>query len=183
VEAVDGRTADEGSVILFLNGAFGIGKTTVARALKKRLPRVLLYDPELVGIALQRITRVDDFQDLRAWRRLTILGLRIARLVRTNVIVPMAISNPAYLQEIRDGVRRFEPHVVHVCLVAPVDVVHARQQQRGATGADAAWQFRRAAECCIAHAGEEFAEHVSAQRGVEEIVDELLQAIPNHPSR
>lgn len=170
-------------MILLLNGAFGIGKTTVARALKKRLPRALLYDPELAGIALQRVLRVGDFQDLRAWRRLTILGLRLARLLRSNVIVPMAISNPAYLQEIVDGVRRFEPRVVHVCLVAPVEVVHARQRQRGATGADAAWQFRRAAECCVAHAGDEFATHVSAERGVEEIVEAVLQAIPNHPAR
>ena len=65
---------------MFLNGAFGIGKTTVARALVKRLPRAVLFDPEPIGVLLQRFRRVDDFQDLRAWRRLTIFGIRIARM-------------------------------------------------------------------------------------------------------
>jgi len=54
-------------VILLLNGAFGIGKTTVARALVARLPRSVLFDPELIGMALQGTA--GDFQDRKAWRR------------------------------------------------------------------------------------------------------------------
>src|SRR5215212_700270 len=115
-------------MILLLNGAFGIGKTTVARAMVARMPRALLFDPELIGMALQRLgrltgRRIDDFQDLRMWRRLTVAGLRIARRFRPNIIVPMAISNVAYLDELRAGISAFEPRLVHVCLVAPVEVV------------------------------------------------------------
>jgi gluconate kinase len=159
-------------VIVFLNGAFGIGKTTVARALVARLPRAVLFDPEPVGIALQRLRRVDDFQDLALWRRLTILGLRLTRLLWPNVVVPMAFSNAAYLEEVRDAVSRFEPRVLHFCLVAPYEVVHERLQQRGDAGT---WAERRARECCDVHAEPRFAVQIDAQREPSAIVEELLR--------
>ena len=102
-------------MILLLNGAFGIGKTTVARLLVKRMPRAVLFNPELIGRALQFVRPVDDFQDLPSWRRMTIAGLRATRMVWPNVIVPMAFSNSEYLDEIRRGIERFEPDVAHVC--------------------------------------------------------------------
>ncbi len=145
-------------MILLLNGAFGIGKTTVARLLVKCMKGAVLYDPERIGFVLQRIRRVDDFQDLRLWRRLTIVGLRIARLFCRNVVVPMAFSNVDYLQEIRDGASRFDSRVLHFCLVAPLDVVYARLRERGAEE----WAFRRAAECCAVHGEAAFATPIDA---------------------
>ncbi len=158
-------------MIVFLNGAFGIGKTTVARALVARLPRAVLFDPEPIGIVLQRIRRIDDFQDFVLWRRLTILGLRLTRMLWPNVVVPMAFSNSAYLEEIRDAVSRFEPHVLHFCLVAPYEVVHARLQQRGDAGE---WGKRRARECCDVHGEARFAVQIDAEREPSAIVEDLL---------
>lgn len=160
-------------MILFLNGAFGIGKTTVARALVRRLPDAVLFDPEPVGIVLQRLRRIDDFQDLVLWRRLTIAGIRLARLFRRNVVVPMAFSNAAYLREVLEGVARFEPDVLHLCLVAPVDTVLQRLRDRGA----GAWEERRARECCAVHGQPAFAEQTDATGPPGEIVEALLRAI------
>ena len=168
-------------MIILLNGAFGIGKTTVARALTARLPRAALFDPEFIGIALQRGAcllgrEVDDFQDLASWRRLTVAGIRAARAVRTNVVVPMAFSNTAYLQEIRRGLGRFEPLLFHVCLVAPIEVVHERLRNRGEDLEASAWQCRRASECCAAHASDEFATHIDAAHGSpDEIAEKILR--------
>jgi hypothetical protein len=170
-------------VILLLNGAFGIGKTGVARVLVTRLPRAVLYDPELIGIVLQRTARlfgvsVPDFQDLRLWRRLTIVSLRAMRLFKRNVIVPMAFSNASYLQEIRAGISRFEPSQFHFCLVAPIEVIQQRLRNRTLHQPDAAWQFRRAAECCAVHRGNEFARHVdAADRDVEQIAEEIMRCL------
>jgi len=177
-------------VIVLLNGAFGIGKTTVARALVARLPDSLLFDPELTGLILQRTLRaagrdVGDFQDLTSWRRLTILGLRLARRVKTNIVVPMAFSNASYLREVRDGISRADPHVVHFCLVAPLAVVQARIRARGVDPADpdGAWQYRRATECCAIHSDTAFAEQVSAVgRGPDAIAEELLTRLTAAPS-
>lgn len=157
-------------MILLLNGAFGIGKTTVARAFVARSRRTVLFDPELIGMALQRLWRVEDFQDLRAWRRLTILGLRVTRLFWPNVIVPMTFTNPAYLEEIRAGIARFEPHVVHVCLVAPEEVVRERLRGRPRD----TWVDGRVSECCRVHRGEDFAMQIeTANRTPDEIAEEL----------
>ena len=159
-------------MILFLNGAFGIGKTTVARALVDRLPRAVLFDPEPLGVALQRLCRVDDFQDLAVWRRLTVLLIRCVRVFRSNVVVPMAFSNVAYLDELRERVSRFEPDVLHFCLVAPFDVVRERLRTRGANAGE--WELRRARECCDAHGDPCFAMQIDATRDPSTIVEDLL---------
>jgi hypothetical protein len=173
-------------MILLLNGAFGVGKTTVARAVVARLPRAVLFDPEIIGIALQRLARaagrhVDDFQDLPLWRRLTIVALRVTRLFWPNIVVPMAFSDLSHLREIRSGIARFEPRALHFCLVAPLEVIHDRLRQRGSSGEDAAWQYRRAAECCTAHESSEFATHIRAEgRTVDEIAEEIVRAVAHH---
>ena len=161
-----------------MNGAFGIGKTTVARELRRRRPGSAIYDPEWAGLILQRLPRfvrlegrgTDDFQDLPLWRRTSLRGIRATRLLRSTVIVPMAFSNLAYLTELLAGVRRFDPRVRHFCLTAPFEVVRARLERRGIT----AWQLRRAAECCAAHRAPEFAEHVATEaRDAEDVAAEI----------
>src|SRR5262245_60344071 len=102
------------------------------------MPRSLLFDPELVGIPLMHAARwlrqpVDDFQDIRAWRTLTAAGLRAARRLYPTVIVPMAFSEPRYLNEIRRAVTGTDRHTFHFCLVAPLTVVIERLRARGAT--------------------------------------------------
>jgi len=103
-------------VIVFLNGAFGIGKTTVARLLRNRLPGSAIFDPELLGIVLQRLPSwlpgsgrgADDFQDLLLWRRGNLRALRVARAFRRALIVPMAFLNLDTLREFLDGAERIE---------------------------------------------------------------------------
>jgi hypothetical protein len=158
---------------VLVNGAFGIGKTTVARRLRDRLAGSALFDPELVGFVLRRLPSwvplegrgTDDFQDLALWRRASVRGIRLARALRETVIVPMAFSNLAYLRELTAGVARFDARVRHFCLTAPFPVVRARLEGRGLDPASpaGAWQLRRAAECCAAHASPEFAEQIPTE--------------------
>jgi hypothetical protein len=167
-------------VIILLNGAFGIGKTTVARVLVSRLRRAVLFDPEIIGIALQRTLRlggrtVDDFQDLPLWRRLTVAGLRATRIAFPNVVVPIAISNPSYLEEIRSGITRFDAEVSHYCLRAPIGVVHERLRLRGER---AGWCYERAVECCELHASSAFETHIDAAgRSAEVIAEDILASL------
>ncbi|MEX2179559.1 MAG: AAA family ATPase [Gemmatimonadaceae bacterium] len=168
-------------VILFLNGAFGIGKTAVARALRRRFPRSLVFDPEKIGGPLQLAARIvgreaDDFQDLRTWRQLTIVGLRIARAVSPTVIVPMAFSDWGYLEEVRSGAEGFDRRVHHFCLIAPLAVVQQRLHARGADPVSHPWEYRRAAECCAAHQDQRFVRHIDATAGTP---DQLAAEIAN----
>ena len=155
------RTA---SMFLLLNGAFGVGKSTVARELSRLLPGSVIFDPEWIGVVLQRLPggRVDDFQDLVLWRRLTVALGRMVATFRAPVIVPMTFSDPAYLDEIRRGLARSRRPVYHVCLTAPLAVVRERLEARGEPFADPrwAWVHRRAAECCAAHQSDLFAPQI-----------------------
>ena len=42
-------------MIIMLNGAFGVGKTSTALLLKSKLPNSMIYDPEMVGYLLRHI--------------------------------------------------------------------------------------------------------------------------------
>lgn len=176
-------------MVILINGAFGIGKTTVARLLVARMKGAVLFDPELIGIPLQRGARVlgrrvDDFQDLAAWRTLNVAGIRTFRAFRPHVVIPMAFSNTAYLQEIRTAVGRFEPRLYQFCLVAPVEVVHERLRARGADRVRQAWEYRRAEECCHVHADSGFGMHVdAAARPPDAIAQELLGVISSDSAR
>jgi len=165
-------------VFILVNGAFGIGKTTVARRLCALLPRALLFDPEWIGFVLKRLPGYDasDFQHLAAWRRSAMLGARAFGLVAPTVVVPMAFSEPAYLDAVRSGIAASRRPVRHFCLIAPIDVVTARLEDRGEPADDPrwAWVHRRAAECCAAHASRTFAEHVPATGTPEEIAADLV---------
>ena len=57
-------------MFVLINGAFGVGKSAVAQELRALLPGSIIYDPEPVGVALQRFVRPrpSDFQDLPSWR-------------------------------------------------------------------------------------------------------------------
>jgi hypothetical protein len=101
-------------VILWINGPFGVGKTTVAR----QVANATVYNPEVLGGILQRTVgafRPGDFQDLAAWRSATVRG--IARR-KGAVVVPMTVLNPNYLTEMLHGLRDRGREVVHVTLHA-----------------------------------------------------------------
>jgi hypothetical protein len=61
-------------LIIWINGSFGAGKTTLAGELKRRMPEAVLFDPEYVGYILREWVPVPtgDFQDLPSWRELVI---------------------------------------------------------------------------------------------------------------
>ena len=84
-----------------LNGAFGVGKTTVARALVSALPNAPLFDPEEVGYLARRLTEgvragaedTDDFQDIALWRSLTIQSVAVLRRqYRPTLVIPMTLA-------------------------------------------------------------------------------------------
>jgi thymidylate kinase len=154
-------------MVVFINGSFGIGKTTVARLLVRHVSRSTIFDPEPLGLVLAQLARflplkerTDDFQDLRAWRRGCVRAIQVATRIRSTVIVPMTFSNASYLAEMVSPFRGRGVLTLHYCLTAPPHVVLERLQGREGRRGPSAWQLRRLAECCAAHQGREFAEQV-----------------------
>ena len=169
-------------MVVFINGSFGVGKTTVARLLVRQLPHSGLFDPEPFGVVLLHLSahwpptaRVDDFQDLRLWRTASVRLIRAARGLRRTVVVPMTFSNETYLGEFLSGARRHDADTRHFCLTAPLDVVRERLGRREGRRGPSAWLLRRSAECCVAHSRPEFAEHVATEnRTPQAVADEIL---------
>lgn len=59
-------------MIIWINGCFGVGKTTIASRLKEKIDNSIVYDPEKIGMFLFNTLPVkeDDFQDYELWRRI-----------------------------------------------------------------------------------------------------------------
>jgi hypothetical protein len=54
-------------VIIWLNGTFGVGKTTTAAALNGQLPGWRLFDPETVGLMLRGALADHPVSDFQHW--------------------------------------------------------------------------------------------------------------------
>lgn len=117
-------------MIVWVNGTFGVGKTTAVREICSRLPSARIFDTEHVGYMLQHVLAsvpVDDFQDWRPWRGLVVESARqILDYVGGVLVVPQSVLAEQYWQEIRAGLDRAEVPVRHVVLHADRDVIAAR---------------------------------------------------------
>lgn len=118
-------------MIIWINGAFGCGKSSAATALvNNRGSGSRLFDPEWVGF-LVRSQLGDmhggDFQDLPSWRRLTpIVADEIIRATGQELIAVQTVMRQQYWAEIRAGMRALGHEVVHVVL----DVDEAELRRR-----------------------------------------------------
>ncbi|WP_460063176.1 AAA family ATPase [Streptomyces sp. YKOK-I1] len=106
-------------MIIWVNGAFGSGKTTLVDELRPRWPEALVYDPEMVGFVLRKIVEVPtgDFQDLPLWRR-QVAGLAVGLVEEYGrpLLIPMTLVDPGYVSEIFGALRNAGIEVHHFFL-------------------------------------------------------------------
>ncbi|MET9778859.1 NUDIX domain-containing protein [Streptomyces sp. NPDC006367] len=115
--------------VVWINGAFGAGKTATARELIELIPNSTLFDPEVIGAALphllppKHLAEAGDFQDLPIWRRLVIdtAAAMLAELGGT-LVVPMTLLRQEYRDEIFGGLAARRIAVRHI-LLAPAETI------------------------------------------------------------
>ncbi|MBO0803046.1 MAG: AAA family ATPase [Nocardiopsaceae bacterium] len=119
-------------MIIWINGGFGAGKTTLAEELHRRLPDAVVYDPEDVGIMLWKwIQPNGDFQHLPSWRELVVAtALSLRRHHADTLIVPMSLIRAPYRTEILGGLADADEDVLHVFLEADAGVLRKRLDAR-----------------------------------------------------
>ncbi len=119
-------------MIIWINGAFGAGKTTLARELHRRLPDAVVYNPEDVGLMLWKWMPPDgDFQHLPSWRELVVAtALSLRRHHADTLIVRMSLIRDAYRDEILGGLADAGEEVLHVFLELDADVLRERLNAR-----------------------------------------------------
>ncbi|MFJ7945838.1 NUDIX domain-containing protein [Streptomyces sp. NPDC096354] len=120
-------------MIVWVNGAFSVGKTSAARELIDLIPNSTFYDPELIGGALRyllpqkRLAEVTDYQDLPIWRRMVVdtAAALLAELPGV-LVVPMALLRQEYRDEIFGGLASRRIPVHHVLLSTEETILRQR---------------------------------------------------------
>jgi broad-specificity NMP kinase len=129
-------------MILWLNGTFGVGKTTTARAIQQAEPGWRLFDPETVGYMLTanlRDQEIHDFQDLAAWRSFVPqVAARLVQHTGADLIATQTVLTEPYWIELTGGATAVGLEVFHVLLdcdeTALRERIRADEVERGAEG-------------------------------------------------
>jgi deoxyadenosine/deoxycytidine kinase len=119
-------------MIIWINGPFGVGKSTTAELLHSKIEFSHVYDPEQVGYFLWdslpiEIKAKGDFQDLEIWRS---VNYQIIKYMYDNyngvLIIPMTITNIDYYNQIIGNLIEDGVEIYHFILNA--DKKHVKQR-------------------------------------------------------
>lgn len=170
-------------MIIMINGAFGVGKTTTASQLQSRIPNSMIFDPELIGYLVREMVpheirwteeQTDDFQDIELWRILTVqAAVELKHKYHRHLIIPMTIYKTENFDHIYTGLKRLDQELYHFCLTASDETIHQRLMHRG--DLPGSWAYQQTIKCTQALATDKFAEHiVTDHQTTEEIVEYIL---------
>lgn len=164
-------------MILWINGAFGSGKTTTAEELQRRIPGSFLYDPENVGYFIRTVFPASllqsDFQDHKIWREINVSLLGdLARGYPGTIIVPMTLVNPEYFDELIGQLRAQGIDIRHFTLMAERETLLQRLSKRG-DDADS-WSAFQIDRCLASLSAERFGQHiVTNQLSLEQVIERI----------
>jgi AAA domain len=134
-QASDGHTRVPGAtILLWINGPCGVGKTATASELNRRLPGSVVCDPEHVGYGMRRMLPPSlrrRWQDIPAWRHSVLELLRITLAGHSGpVIVPGTLVDSGHFQEIIGSLRDDGARLHHFALLAEPATVVRRLRAR-----------------------------------------------------
>ena len=170
-------------MIVWVNGAFGVGKSHTATELVRRVPGAVLSDPEPVGFSLHRMQPKPlrtDFQDIAGWR------VAIREVIATIdadgrwpvVVVPMTIIDEAYFAETVGWLRDHGHDVRHVALVATPDTIRRRLRSRLSDIVTDAWALGQIERCTTALRSPVFATQIRTDGlRLDAVVDEVARVV------
>ena len=170
-------------MIVMINGAFGVGKTSAAEGLVKKIPNSIIYDPEEVGFMLRNIIPrelkvkdgdTSDFQELELWRKLTVtVASDLIKKYNVNLIVPMTIYKKEYFDYIYNGLKKIDDSIYHFCLTASLDTIHKRLEKRG--DIKGSWAYEQTSKCLKAYKEYNFNEYIDTEIcTAKELVDSIF---------
>jgi chloramphenicol 3-O-phosphotransferase len=163
--------------VVWINGPFSSGKSSVAKRLVNVLTTAFLLDPERIGVTLRDhlvppCLYPGDFQDLPLWRVFTRDAvLDAADRYDGTVVVPMTIAQSDYFAETVEAIRKRVP-VHHFTLMASRAEILRREAVRpDDTGG---WAAKTVDRILPELADARYAEHLDSER---HSVDELVSLI------
>ncbi|WP_327204724.1 AAA family ATPase [Paenibacillus sp. DMB20] len=176
-------------MILWINGAFGAGKSQTAYELKRRIPDSFVLDPEQAGYYIRKNlpdeVKKSDFQDYLMWREFNYAMLRYLDANSTRIIIaPMTITNPAYFDEIIGRLRKDGVDVRHFTLFASREVLLKRLKSRG--DGEKSWPAQQIDRCVKELSQDVFKHRIDTdQMSIDEVVEKIAEMaevslLPDH---
>lgn len=133
-------------MIIWLNGTFGVGKTTVGQLLAARDTRLRMFDPEWVGYMVANNLsdrEVDDFQKLQPSRTLTpLVAHEIFRFTGQHLVAVQSVLTQSYWHEISAGIRTLGHDLLHVLLDADTAVIEQRVSRDDVEASAKDWRLQ-----------------------------------------
>ncbi len=170
-------------MILFINGPFGVGKTSVARVLVQKMPHSMLYNPEVIGAVLKRVLgpfwKAEDYQDYALWRPLLVGGARLLKTGSTRkLVIPMTVWRRDLFDPIIAGLGKVDPDLSCFRLTASRDVLIDRiasdTEDRDAYG----WRMAHVEVCMKSSRDPAFGTEICTDgRTPEEVAGQILRRV------
>jgi len=170
-------------MIVFVNGPFGVGKTSVAKLLVQKIPDAVLYDPEVIGSILRRILgpfkKVDDYQDYALWGTLFVGGARLLRKASARtLVIPMTVWRRDLFDPIIAGLRRVDEDLSCFRLTASKDVLMGRISSDTEDREAFEWRTSHVEVCLKASHDPAFGEEIRTDdRTPVEVADRILKSL------
>lgn len=139
-------------MIIWLNGAYGAGKTAVAEELLGLLPGSTLYDPGPVEAGLrellpkERLARIAGVHELPSWRRLVVeTAVALLTEVPGPLVTPVSLLRQEHRDEVFGALAARRVEVRHFLLDAEETILRARIDQLASSEGESArnWCLRQ----------------------------------------
>lgn len=123
-------------MIIWINGPYGVGKSTLAEALREKCPDSFLFDAELAGDAVRENLPKqffrETYEEYPLWHEMCFRMLKeLDEVYDGDVFVPMTLKRPDSVEGILNRLREAGVPVKHILLEADYDTVHDRILLRG----------------------------------------------------
>lgn len=164
-------------MIIWINGAFGAGKTQTAYELHRRIPGSYVFDPENAGFYIRKNippeTLEADFQNYPMWRECNYSMLSyIDRKYDGVILVPMTVVHPDYFDDIIGKLRKDGVQVNHFTLCASKEILMQRLRSRGE--GRQSWAARQVERCIDGLSNEKFQHHLQTDHlSIEQVVEQI----------
>ncbi len=123
-------------MILWINGPYGVGKSTLAEELRRLKPDSLIFDAEAVGNAVRENMPPDKysavFEGYPLWFKFcSELLTEISKSFLGDIFVPMTLIYPDSFEKIAAPLRECGIDIRHILLESDYQTVHDRILERG----------------------------------------------------
>jgi hypothetical protein len=166
-------------MIIWINGAFGVGKSHTAYELVRRLDNAFLFDPEKVGFFLRKhlpkTIQFDDFQKIPLWRQQVLDSLLFCDQQQVITVVPMTIVDDEIFDFIIGGLKNRGTDIQHFALIATKATIEKRLINRRGKKS---WNFQQVDRCFNALKKSKYSIHIDTDKNkLDEVVELIAKEI------